>query len=69
MLAVAISLLFGLTAFTALAVIHAAVARGAGRARLILAELESGTRRARVQPVNPRAWRPAPARWPRLAAA
>lgn len=60
MLAIAISLLFGLAAFTALAVIYASLVRGARSARYILAELESGRRPAR--PVNPQAWRPAPAR-------
>lgn len=67
MLAIAISLLFGLAGFTALAVIYASLIRGARSARYILAELESGRRPAR--PVNPQAWRPVPARHPQLVAA
>ncbi len=51
MLAIAISLLFGVVAFAAVAVIHASVAHGARRARLILAELAGTPRRtARIRP-------------------
>lgn len=39
MLAIAISLLFGFAAFSALTVVHASLVAGARRARLILAEL------------------------------
>ena len=50
MLAVAISLLFGLVAFAALAQIHASVSRGLRRGRLILAELSAATPTGEVRP-------------------
>lgn len=68
MLAIAISLLFGLAAFSALAVIYASTIRGVRSARWILAELENGTRRP-ARPINPQVWRPAPTRQLQLAAA
>jgi hypothetical protein len=46
MLAIAISLLFGLAAFAALAVLGASLSRCARRARAILAELAEIERRA-----------------------
>jgi hypothetical protein len=48
MLAIAISLMFGLAAFTALAVIRSSVVAGSRRARAILAELAEIERRAGV---------------------
>ncbi len=44
MLAIAISLLFGLVAFAAIAVVHASVVTGTRRARRILAELAAISR-------------------------
>jgi hypothetical protein len=60
MLTVALSLLFGLVAFTALAQICVSVSAGVRRWRLILAELSAGERvRARtLRPARP-ASRPA----------
>jgi hypothetical protein len=54
MLALAVSLLFGLAALAAVAVIHSSLVVGIRRARLILAELDEIERQARVT-------RPAPA--------
>ena len=48
MLAIAISLLFGLAAFAALAVIRSSVIAGSRRARAILAELAEIERRSLV---------------------
>jgi hypothetical protein len=59
MLAIVISLLFGLTASAALAVIHASVTTGARRARFILAELAEFERAERAPVVTPRFARPA----------
>jgi hypothetical protein len=53
MLAIAISLLFGLAAFAALAVIAAALLAGFRRTRSILAELAEIERRARVTRLRP----------------
>jgi hypothetical protein len=53
MLAIAISLLFGLAAFAALAVIRSSVTVGARRARTILAELAEIERRAGVSRSRP----------------
>ena len=64
MLTVALSLLFGLIAFAALAQIWFAVGAGVKRGRLILAEL-SRQQPVRAKPVRRRA-RP---EWPALAAA
>lgn len=61
MLAIAISLLFGLAAFAALAVIHASLIEGVRGAHRILAELAPGEARA-VSAIGP-------IRQPRLAAA
>ena len=66
MLAVVLSLLFGLAAFVALIVIRRAIATGASRARYLLAVLaEAEASAGIVRPTAPR--RPAAAR--RLAAA
>ena len=48
MLAIAISLLFALAAFIALAVLHASLVTGSRRVRAILAELAEIERSARV---------------------
>ena len=48
MLAIAVSLLFGLAAFAALAVISSSLATGLRRTRAILAELAEIERKARV---------------------
>ena len=48
MLAIAISVLFALTALAAIAVIHASLVAGTRRARAILAELAEIDREARV---------------------
>jgi hypothetical protein len=61
MLTIALSLLFGLVAFAALAQIWFSVSTGVNRARLILAEL------SRQQPVRAKSVRPT--RQPVLAAA
>ena len=58
MLAIVLSLLFGLAAFAALAEIHASVIKGARRGRLILAEMACGERaagrsRAALSPAPP----------------
>ena len=62
MLIVAISLLFGLAAFAAIAVIRLSLTAGAGRARVILAELaeiDSGITQTRSAVHRPRlAFRP-----------
>lgn len=59
MLAIAISLLFGLAAFAALAVIRSSAIVGSHRARAILAELAEIDRRARVSRPRPAAeWQP-----------
>lgn len=68
MLAVAISLLFGLAAFASIAVIHASIVHGKRRADEILHELAAGERRP-VRRISRESWRPAPARQPRFAAA
>jgi hypothetical protein len=52
MLAIAISLLFGLVAFAALAVIHASLVQGVRGARRILAELSPGEARAATRRVT-----------------
>lgn len=54
MLAIAISLLFGAAAFAAVTVIHASVAHGARRARLIWAELAAleAPRPGRITPAS-----------------
>ena len=67
MLALAISLLFGLAACAALAVIRASLLVGTARARLILAELAEIDRRASAS--RPRRRSTVPAAEPRLAAA
>ena len=64
MTAFAISLLFGLAAFAALAVISASVVAGASRARQILAELaviERGSGSGLSRLPRPAALRPCPA--------
>ena len=66
MLAVAISLLFGLAAFAAVAVIHVSLVGGALRARQIVRELSASDRRV-VRQVNRASPRPAPARQARFA--
>ena len=58
MLAIAVSLLFGLAAFAALSVISSSLVAGSRRTRAILAELAEIERQARV--TRPRAARPAP---------
>ena len=64
MLTIALSLLFGLIAFAALAQIWFSVGAGVKRGRLILAEL------SRQQPVRAKSVRPRGRReWPALAAA
>jgi len=60
MLAIAISMLFGLAAFVALAVIYGSILCGTAHARRILAEL-AAEERARTAPVS-RAWQPVPER-------
>jgi hypothetical protein len=52
MLAVAISLLFGLVAFAALAQIRVSVSRGLRHGRLILAELSSATTSGEFRPMR-----------------
>ena len=58
MLAIAVSLLFGLAAFAALSVISSSLVAGSRRTRAILAELAEIERKARV--TRPRAARPGP---------
>ncbi len=58
MLAIAVSLLFGLAAFTALAVIASSLISGSRRIRAILAELSEIERKALV--TRPRSVRPQP---------
>ena len=69
MLAIAVSLLFALAAFLALAVIHASLTAGAMRVREILAELAQIERSARVTRARPVLAMPRPALQPLLAAA
>jgi hypothetical protein len=52
MLTVALSLLFGLIAFAALAQIYVSVSAGIGRGRRIMAELSAGER-VRARPLRP----------------
>ena len=68
MLAIAVSVLFTLAAFAALAVIHASLVAGARRTRAILAELAEIERGQRVIRVRPARLRPRAA-FPLLAAA
>lgn len=68
MLGVLISLVFGLAAFVALAVIRSSTIHGVLRARQIVAERATGARHAGRQ-INREVWRPAPARQLRFAAA
>jgi hypothetical protein len=56
MLAIAISVLFGLATLVALAVIHASTTYGVRRARQIMAEL--GVEERRVATITPPAYRP-----------
>ena len=68
MLAIAVSLLFGLAAFAALAVIASSLSSGSRRVRAILAELAAIERKAPV--TRPRAYpRPQAVFQPALAAA
>ena len=70
MLTIAVSLLFGLAAMTALGIIRSSLIAGAARSRLILAELAEIDRAAArtIRPATPRA-RPEPAFRPAFAAA
>jgi hypothetical protein len=69
MLAIAISILFALAAFAALAVIRSSVIAGWRRARAILAVLAEIERRGRITRTRPARPRPQPAFLPALAAA
>jgi hypothetical protein len=69
MLAIAVSLLFALAGFFALAVLHASLAAGALRVREIRAELARAERSAQVIRVRPVLAMPRPALQPMLAAA
>ena len=69
MLAIAISCLFGLAAFAALVVIRSSLVAGAGRARMILAQLAEIERQPRVIRTVAALHRPRPAWLPALAAA
>ena len=69
MLAIAISLLFGLAAFAALAAFASALFSGARRTRSIMAELAEIERRARVSRPRPALSRPRAVLLPALAAA
>lgn len=69
MLAIAVSLLFALAAFAALAVTHAALLTGTRRVRAILAELAEIERSQRVIQRLPSRSRPQPVLLPLLAAA
>ena len=53
MLTIALSLLFGLVAFAALAQIWISVSAGLARGRLIVAELSRQDRAARAKPTRP----------------
>lgn len=68
MLGILISLVFGLAAFAAVAVIRSSIIHRVLRARQIVAERATGARYA-VRQVNREVWRPAPARQLRFAAA
>jgi hypothetical protein len=69
MLAIAISLLFGLAAFAALAVIASSLTSGARRTRAILAELAEIERKARVTRPRPVRFQPRAVLQPAFAAA
>ena len=69
MLAIAVSLLFALAAFAALAVIWSSLVAGSRRTRAILAELAAIERKARVTPPRPVRLQPRAAPMPALVAA
>jgi hypothetical protein len=69
MLAIAVSLLFGLAAFAALVVIASSLKAGARRARAIVAELAEIDRTARVTRPRSVPFRPRAVPLPALAAA
>lgn len=69
MLTIAVSLLFGLTTFVALAVIASSLVSGSRRVRTILAELAEIERKARVTRPRPVRSQPQGALIPVLAAA
>ena len=69
MLAITISLLFGLAAFAAMAVLGASLMTGSRRVRAILAELAEIERRERVTRVRPALSTPRAVLQPAFAAA